>query len=190
MIDKLNKRIVIDAKDGVWTSDSTNLFVFREAAIPVPIFAMGATVFESDTNGNLYIGSFAGLYKIDQKALLLFDMINGGNNLPTNISRPSENLVTGYFKDEYDNEYISTHYLGLQQISGSSNKIRYTMPQTSIDNYKLSLWNYLFEIHNARIFADWIGNFYILVIPLSSLMFLLIIISGTWDWIYKRIIKK
>lgn len=190
MIDKLNNRIVIDAKDGVWTSDSTNLFEFREAAIPVPIFAMGATVFESDTDGNLYIGSFAGLYKIDQKALILYDMINGGNNFSTNISRPSENLVTGYFKDEYDNEYISTHYLGLQQISGTENKMRYLMPQSSMDNYKLSLWNYLFEIHNARIFADWIGNFYILVIPLSSLMFLLIIISGTWDWIYKKLIKK
>lgn len=46
-----------------------------------------------------------------------------------------------------------------------------------------------FEIHNGRFFKDWIGGFYILIIPLGSLLYVLIILSGVYDWFYIKVLK-
>jgi len=51
----------------------------------------------------------------------------------------------------------------------------------------MPLWNWLFEIHNGRFFKDLIGEWYILIVPLGSLLFVLITLSGVYDWIHIRI---
>lgn len=54
----------------------------------------------------------------------------------------------------------------------------------------MPLWNYLFEIHNGRFFKDLVGDWYLLIIPLGSLLFILITLSGVYDWLYLRVLRK
>ena len=54
----------------------------------------------------------------------------------------------------------------------------------------MPLWNYLFEIHNARFFKDVVGGLYILIIPLGSLLLLLITLSGIYDWIFLKVLRR
>ncbi|MEJ2544074.1 MAG: hypothetical protein P8Y99_08395, partial [Calditrichaceae bacterium] len=72
----------------------------------------------------------------------------------------------------------------------NSNKNRFVMPKELNRDYRMSLWNFMFELHNGRIFKDWIGGFYILIAPLGSLLFVLIILSGVYDWLILWQIKR
>ena len=62
------------------------------------------------------------------------------------------------------------------------------MPAAMADQYRMPLWNYMFELHNGRFFRDLIGNWYLLVPILGSLLFLLLTITGIYDWLVIRIL--
>ncbi len=174
---------VFDTKDGVYAQQEPHSNKLSETYLPIPIFAMGATVFDTDIDGNLLIGSFAGLFEINGETGRISDVTSG--NSTSGIGRPSENLVTGYFVDDDGVKYITSHYAGLIALNGYANP-KYEMPKEIADNLKLSLWNYAFELHNGRFFADWIGEIYILIVPLSGILFLLLIFSGVLDWIWRK----
>jgi hypothetical protein len=72
-------------------------------------------------------------------------------------------------------------------MDGKSLKDVYPMPEFIRENYRMPLWNYLFEIHNARIFRSFIGGTYILIIPLLGLLSILVLLSGFIDYLYKRL---
>ena len=46
----------------------------------------------------------------------------------------------------------------------------------------MPFWNFLFELHNGRIFKGMLGSFYILIIPLGGIIGLLILLSGIFDY--------
>lgn len=185
MFDRLSGRLLLDTKNGVWIEIAPNATEFKPLELPVPIFAMGATVFEQNENGNFLVGSFAGLFEINYATGEVTDKINNSQTIEFSSGRPSDNLVTGYFKDNIGREYISSHFGGLSPL-GNHPKADYTMPEIFAKEGRLSLWNYAFELHNARFFADWIGDWYILIIPLASLLFILISLTGILDWIWRK----
>jgi hypothetical protein len=187
MYDKVSDKVIIDAKDGFWISGDGIGGTYRLNRAPVPIFAMGATVLEQDYNGDYLIGSFAGLYRVTPESGKSIDAITG--KAPFNISmvRPGSNLVTSYFKTPIGEEFITTHFKGLVPVNapfGMNGRFRVT--DGSMNETTMSLWNYLFELHNGRIFQAWIGDFYILVIPLMSLVFVISLLTGIFDWIYLK----
>ena len=46
--------------------------------------------------------------------------------------------------------------------------------------------DYVFEIHNGRFFKGILGEWYILLLPLGSLLLVFITMSGVIDWLYHR----
>jgi hypothetical protein len=186
MYDKSTNRIIIDTKDGYWISDSGIYGTFTNELPPVPIFAMGATVLQNDDEGNLLLGSFAGLYKIANSGFYAENVLDADAPLVSSV-RPGANLITGYFKDPSGFEFVTTHFGGLMNVQYPGIKTsRYKMPEFLTENYSMSLWNYLFEIHNGRIFQALIGEYYILIIPLTALMFIMLLITGVFDWLYLK----
>lgn len=185
MYHPIAKVFIFDTKDGVYAQNAQHSPHLVDVFLPVPIFAMGATVFEADTLGNMFVGSFAGLYKIDGQSGRVEDVTSGNLRQGQSIGRPSENLITGYFTGDDGTKYISTHFSGIRALDGELNP-KYSMPKEIAENLNLSLWNYAFELHNGRFFADWIGNLYILIVPLGGILFLFVICSGVIDWLWRK----
>ena len=64
------------------------------------------------------------------------------------------------------------------------------MPDRIIQDSRMSLWHFLFEVHNGRIFRDWIGKYTWLIVPLGGLALLLNVLSGCYDWLYRRVLSR
>lgn len=190
MYDKVSDRVIIDAKDGFWVSDNGIEAEYTQTAPPVPIFAMGATVLEQDTNGDYLIGSFAGLFRVSPESGHSIDAMTGKAPYNVSLVRPGSNLITSYFKTPIGEEFVTTHFEGIIPVNtpfgmGS----RFQVTEGTMNDFSMSLWNYLFEVHNGRIFEFAVGDFYILIAPLISLIFLISLITGIFDWAYLKIKK-
>jgi len=96
---------------------------------------------------------------------------------------PNKYMITGYFKTPDGGEFITTHRKGVLYLNGKTAQNKFPMPEYLINDNSMSLWNYMFELHNGRIFKDFIGKFYILIIPLFALLMFIVIISGIIRWI-------
>lgn len=97
-------------------------------------------------------------------------------------------MVTGYFELKDGSKWITAHEQGICNLQGQPVHL-WPVPKELNTQHTLSLWNYMFEIHNGRIFKFLIGDFYILIIPLGSIMFLLITLCGLFDWAYRKFRK-
>ena len=60
------------------------------------------------------------------------------------------------------------------------------LPQKVISDTPISLWNVALEIHTGRIYQSLIGDFYVLIVPLTGLFVLFILISGFIVWLKIR----
>ncbi|HEM48990.1 MAG TPA: PepSY domain-containing protein [Caldithrix sp.] len=190
--DPVENKILISTADGIWEgpADFNKPFVKRE--LNAPVFVMGPTVFETYGTGGYLIGSFNGLFHLERSTNRPVNMLNGNYTSEWSNVQPAEYMITGYFKTPSGKEYITTHDQGLLPLSFQfqSNNKRFVMPKEMIRDYRTPLWNFMFELHNGRIFKDWIGGIYILLVPLGSLLFILIILSGVYDWLILWQIKR
>jgi len=187
LYDSANEKLVIECKDGIWSGSTEGDRVFSRINIPVNIFAMGATVFDELKKGEWIIGSFGGIatYNVIDKEV--------NHILPQkpdfNSVRPASTMITSYVQMSDSVIYLVGHYKGLCDINGVSlNVIK--MPPYIEDNYRMPLWNYMFEIHNARMFRSFIGGLYILIIPLFGILSVLVLLSGFFDYMYAKYRKK
>lgn len=185
LFDPVNDKFIVQASDGLWEAAAELNVAFREIELPTPIFVMGATVFEADDSGRYAVGSFAGLYGYHPADGDVTDLLNPGQSPPTSVMRPAELMITASFRTPNGTELINTHEEGLMRLNCEPNEL-FRMPPQIRGEYRMPLWNYLFEIHNGRFFKRWVGEWYILIVPLGSLLFLLVTISGVYDWLYKR----
>ncbi|MEJ2053064.1 MAG: PepSY-associated TM helix domain-containing protein, partial [Calditrichaceae bacterium] len=192
LYDPVEKELIVSAADGIWTgpADFNRPFVRRK--LNTPLFVMGPTVFKAYGVGGYLIGSFNGLYHLERATNQPVDMINGGYVENWSNVMPADYMVTGYFKSPDGTEYVNTHEKGLIRlpVGSKSKQVRFKMPEALRTEYRMSLWNFMFELHNGRIFKDWIGGIYILLAPVGSLLFILIILSGIYDWIILWHIKR
>jgi hypothetical protein len=190
LFDSVTNRIIIEATDGFWTGPVSLSRPFHRIDFPAPVFVMGATVFEPYGKGGFLVGSFNGLFHWKRSTGNVIDMLTG-SKLSEDVSpvMPADSMVTGYFKTPGGDEFITTHEQGLLPL-GNAPAARFKMPEQMRSNYRMPLWNFMFEIHNGRIFKDLIGGIYILIAPLGSVLFLLITVSGVYDWLYLKIFRK
>lgn len=184
LYDSLNDKLVIECKDGIWTGTTQEGSLFKKIEIPVRIFAMGATVFRESKSGEWLIGSFGGLssYNLqtgETKAILL-------KGVSKSSGRPARTMVTACITVPDSSMYILGHTKGICNLNGEKLNDVLHMPKYISEEFRLPLWNYFFEIHNARIFRSFIGKYYILVIPLLGLLTLLVMLSGIIDYLYRR----
>jgi len=182
-------KVLIQAADGIWEGNSDFKGKFKKIRIPVNIFVMGATVFEEYHKGGFIVGSFNGIFHIhgDGNA---YDMISGEKVTFVSAVRPGKHMITGYFRTQNGAEFATAFKQGLIPLSGTKTDGYFKMPDEIKNDNRLPLWNYMFELHNGRIFKGLIGNWYILIIPFGSFLFIVIILTGIFDWFYSRFRNK
>nr|WP_321410243.1 PepSY-associated TM helix domain-containing protein [uncultured Carboxylicivirga sp.] len=149
-----------------------------------PVSVMGINVFEPLNNQEYIIGSFSGLFRWDPINMEVWSYLNNKPVIQDSApARPiSAQMVTGmYYKP--DRQYYFDYNNGVVSIS---DKDFPAMPEEIIKNSPLPLWNFALEIHTGRIFQDFIGLFYILIVPLVGITTLLLLFSGVWIWYKKK----
>jgi hypothetical protein len=94
---------------------------------------------------------------------------------------PGKNMITGAAFLPNGEIIIATHEIGV------INTEKYQMPEVISKNYRMPLWNFMFELHNGRLFKSLIGSGYILLVPLSGILLLLVSLSGVYRYIVKKV---
>lgn len=187
LYDPLEDRIILQCNDGFWSGPADFSRAFQRFEFNAPVFVMGSTVFEPYGTGGFLVGSFNGIYHLERETNQSIDLLT--NRAAEDVSspvQPGEYMVTGYFRTPRGEEFITTHDQGLLPIGAIELAGRFEMPAELQQGFKMPLWNYLFEIHNGRFFKDLVGKWYIVILPIGSLLFVLITLTGIYDWLRQR----
>ena len=190
LYDAVDDKIIVQASDGLWIADADLAQAFRTLELDVPIFVMGATVFEPYGAGGHLVGSFAGLFHWRRSTGRSIDLLTREEVTGVASLRPAEHMITGYFRTPQGEEFVATFEQGIVPVGGAEANGRFRVPEALTGEFRMPLWNYLFEIHNGRFFKDVIGGWHILVIPAGSLLFVLITLSGIYDWVYLKVVRR
>jgi len=131
---------------------------------------MGATVFEPYGDGGYLVGSFNGIYHLERGSGRAFDLLTGLPAGQVSSVRPGDTMVTGYFRTPEGEEFITAQFItaheqGLLPVGDVKPRGRFAMPSEMAGGYRMPLWNFLFELHNGRMFKDLIGDWYIAFHP-------------------------
>ena len=183
--DSVRQRIVLDCTDGIWTGALAGE-PFHKETLPVRIFAMGATVFEEEKPGVWLVGSFGGLERFEPETNEIGSVMQ--SKTPSRPGRPGSTLVGGYIVSPDGDEYIVGHYKGISDTKENRKTDLFVMPEHIRRHYRMPLWNFLFELHNGRLFKGVVGSFYMLIIPLGGIFGLLILLSGVFDYWYLKLV--
>ncbi|BDD11058.1 iron-regulated protein [Fulvitalea axinellae] len=180
-------RIIIDTSEGLWAGKSDLKSDFTPLDWSVNIFPMGCTVLRPEGDGHFLVGSFYGLYNYKEGDDYATDALTGEKVKPyAGIQRPGRFITTGYFQTTGGTRYVSTHGQGLLPIDRPQNMNAFMMPKTMAGDYRMPLWNYMFELHNARLLNDIFGKWTILVIPLAGIILTLISLTGIFEYCYRK----
>jgi len=184
--DSYNHRIIIEGLDGFWAAPEDLSEPFHTINFNVPIHVMGSNVLLAAEDNRIIAGSFSGVFSLDCKSGLVTDLTTGKPPHNVSLMRLSKHMISGYFRSPEGVEYIADFHKGLQLLPEAIPSEAYPMPEELSQNARLPLWNYMFELHNSRFFRDWVGEWYRLIPPLGSLLFLLLTVTGIYDWIYLK----
>jgi len=190
LYDAIDDKIIINASDGNWAGKADFSQPFFHYHLNAPLFVMGATVFDAYGRGGYLIGSFSGIYHLKRATGKAVNMQSGAITKSWSNVRPAEYMVTGYFKTPLGEEFITAHEQGLLALASAKRRGRFQMPAQLLSGGRMPLWNYVFEIHNGRFFKGLIGEWYLLLAPLGALLFVVISLTGIYDWLFLKLPKK
>ena len=160
---------------------------FEPAPINVPVHGMGVSVLENLSRHRLLIGSFSGLYIWDDKSGLATD-VQGRPVNHRGRGRAETGMAVGAAVRNGELRYWADYHSGLKSTHQAGPTI--AMPDRIVKNGRISLWHFLFEVHNGRIFRDWLGEYTWLIVPVGGLLLLLNVLSGSYDWFYRRVLVR
>src|SRR5450759_4420151 len=176
-------RFIVVTMDGFYYSDDNFKTELKQFRFQPPASIMGVTVLEKIAVNTFLIGSFEGLFTWNPQSGEVFDYIKKQQYTPpSRNSRPiGDFLVSGFTRDYKNQEYFFDYNTGAVNINGAE---RFAiLPQKIISDSPISLWNVALEIHTGRIYQSIIGDFYVLIVPLTGLFVLFILISGFIVWL-------
>jgi len=179
-------RFIVVTMDGFYYSDDNFKTELKQFRFQPPASIMGVTVLEKIAVNTFLVGSFEGLYTWNLQTGEVFDYIKKQQYTPpSRNSRPiGDFLVSGFTRDYKNQEYFFDYNMGAVNINGPE---RFAiLPQNVISDSPISLWNVALEIHTGRIYQSIIGDFYVLIVPLTGLFVLFILISGFIVWLKIR----
>lgn len=147
-----------------------------------PASVMGVTVLKNAENGALVVGSFEGLFLWDYHTGYVYDVMKQQEYIrPVKAGPPVGDFkITGYGFDKKGREIVFDYSHGATGIFGKADFPE--MPAEILKKSPMSLWNVALEVHTARFYKVILGNFYILIVPLTGMFTLLILISGIVLW--------
>lgn len=183
--DEKNDSYIIATLDGIYFSDDNFKSTLQKYKNQPPTSIMGVNVFEQKNDSVLLVGSFSGLFLWETNTANIWDYVKQApSTLPVKRGSPIGNhVVSGYSKHFHDREVYFDYSSGANLIH--SKESFFSMPE-KIKQQPVSLWNLALEFHTARIYQFLLGDFYILVIPLSGLFILFILLSGFVVWLKKH----
>jgi len=181
VIDSVNKRMIISTSEGFFEAGLGENNTFRPFRVQPPVSVMGITTFEHLEDGALMVGSFSGLFRWYPFQEIVLDMITGLKVKEVNQGNPFGAIaVTGVIFNQ------STPVAFIDYAGGwiplRKNMTIPVMP-AEIRKSPVSAWNVALEVHTGRIFSVFLGNFYILYVPLMGLVILMIVITGFLMWL-------
>lgn len=188
LYDEENNRYIVATLDGFYFSDDNFKTDLKKFEFQAPASVMGVTVFRKVRKDTYLVGSFMGAFLWNPETGEVVDYIADKlYKKPKKVGPPiGKYKITGMAKDFKQFEVFFDYSAGA--ISLSKEKKITEMPM-QIENQPLSLWNLSLEVHTGRIYSALIGDFYILIVPLSGLLMVFIVVSGFVVW-YKRHRKK
>jgi hypothetical protein len=179
-------RFILVTMDGFYYSDDNFKTELKQYLFQPPASIMGVTVFEKIDPYKYLVGSFEGLFTWNSQSGEVIDYIKKQlYTAPSNRGRPiGDFLVSGFTRDFKNQEFFFDYDLGAININGLQRFA--TLPEKVIRDTPMSLWNVALEIHTGRIYQSIIGDFYVLIVPLTGLFVLFILISGFIVWLKIR----
>lgn len=148
-----------------------------------PVSIMGINVFKKLSTGTYLVGSFNGLYEWSPENGLSRNHINLKTPQKINTrSKPfGEEMVNGYLKFVNGEDVYFDYNKGAVTLN-RMDKFP-AMPTEIIKESPMSWWNFALEVHTGRIFKPFVGDFYILIVPLLGIFGTILVISGLVIWI-------
>ncbi len=175
--------LLLATRDGLYKGDSTLEAPLSPVTPPLPVFGMGTTVLESIGDNTFLLGSFSGLYKWDLKANSAVDL-QGKRAVDSGQLRPGEVMAAGVLIDKGILRGYADYTRGLQPVDDIPLMDR-PFSAEQLES-RTSLYHFLFELHNGRFLRDLIGAWYILYVPLAGMTLVLIVLTGTYDWLKRK----
>lgn len=176
--------LVLATRDGLYKGDSGLASPLQPVTPPLPIFGMGTTVLEAVADNQLLVGSFSGLYTWDVNANSAVDL-DGNIAVDSGSLRPGDVMVAAVLIEEGALKGYADYAKGMQGVGDIAIMDR-PFPVDQMEA-RTSLYHFLFELHNGRFLRDLIGVWYILYVPLVGMALMLITITGTYDWLKRKI---
>ena len=180
---KGKKQLIIASKQGLFRGPDDGTATFTKIPEMLPIHGMGAMVFEALDDHKLLIGSFSGLYLWDTNGKMIMQLKSKATKGNPDWGKPI--MVTGAAIYQGRPLLVADYNAGLKPLRRHL-QLSPAMPDEIRSQSRISLWNALFELHNGRIFEQFIGPLYWLIIPLGGISLIIIIISGTLNWFRRR----
>lgn len=179
--DESHGKVLIATSEGVFKVDKNFQTPPAFMNPQPPVSVMGYNVFTQLNDGRMLVGSFSGIFIWDHVNSIVLDFISGQPyHRPVGMSNPiSANMISGYFADNHLGVHLFDYNHGV--MSSRMAKKFPAMPE-KLENTRIPLWNFALEMHTARLFKPFMGDFYILFIPLFGLSTLIILFSGIVLW--------
>jgi len=194
---KSNNKLYLTTQNGLFSGSPDGDKPFSAIQTRLPIHGMGATVFEALADNSLLIGSFSGLVKWHPETGKVTNLAVDKNTQPRHSSG---DMVAAAVIDNGTPKFWCDYRRGLKLFPGKSSTITkhpannltssFTMPEKIYKKSRISLWHFLFEFHNGRLFRDLLGRYTWLIVPLGGLALLLTVITGTYDWLHRWIVRR
>lgn len=182
--DKL-RGLRFDEREKRWMlSTSEGMFHMNQGALtPVPfqiqppVSVMGINALECTSDSAFLVGSFTGLFRWQPGHPDIYDYTNGKLYKGNPSGRPIGNYkVTGMITKPNGEQYLVDYDRGIIPLHHAPPFPK--MPEQIITESRMSLWSLSLEIHTGRFFHFLLGDFYILLVPLVSLISAMVVISG------------
>jgi hypothetical protein len=177
-------RYIISTQDAFYYSDD-NLKTMICFDKQPPASVMGITVLEEYGKNTLMIGSFEGLFSWNYETDEIYNLIDKEVWVrPSKRGHPvGTHKISGYSAHFGEHPLIFDYDEGAK--SSFNKDIFPDMTTEIIKKNPMPIWNVAQEVHTGRIFQFFLGDFYILIVPLTGLFTLYLHISGFIIW-YKR----
>ncbi|QQS51262.1 MAG: PepSY domain-containing protein [Bacteroidota bacterium] len=178
--DDTRNSFLLATSEGMYSMDKDELApkVFQ---IQPPVSVMGINVLEPFYEGAYIVGSFSGLFLWHPAHPEIYNYAQGKIHTDNTTGKPiGEFKVTGLITDFDGQQYMIDYDKGA--IPLYHQKKYPEMPQNILEESKMSLWNLSLEIHTGRFFHFLLGDLYILLVPLSGLVAIVVVLSGYLLW--------
>lgn len=173
-----DKTLVVATRSGWYRGNADLQGIFTPITPPFPVFAMGPTILQQLSDHSLAVGSFTGLYLWQPKENTASDLKGQLPGNPTSL-RPAKTMAAGIITRDGNLVGYADYRHGLEQQSLSSD-LKGLWPKEQ--EGRISLYHFLFELHNGRFLRDKLGGWYLLFIPLLGILSLVVLASGCFDW--------